>query len=144
MDSLYLWVKALHVISMVAWMAGQFYLPRLYVYHVENGLTGPMAETFQVMERRLLRLIMNPAMIATWVFGLWLIYLNQWVLEAGWFHAKLTLVVLMSAFHGMCAKWRRELASGESNKTSRFFRVANEVPTVLLIGIVILVIVQPF
>jgi protoporphyrinogen IX oxidase len=141
---IYLWVKAAHIISMVAWMAGLFYLPRLYVYHVENGLTGPQAELFQVMERKLLKLIMNPAMLATWGFGIWLIILNPAWFDMGWIHAKITLVVLMSGFHGVCGKWRRELADGTSTKTSKFFRIANEVPTILLIAIVVLVVVQPF
>lgn len=141
---LYLWVKAAHIISLIAWMAGLFYLPRLYVYHVENGLTGPQAETFQVMERKLLKYIMNPAMIATWVFGISLVALNPGWLEAGWLHAKITLVVVLSGFQGACGKWRRELADGSSTRSSKFFRIANEVPTVILIVIVILVVVQPF
>ena len=141
---IYLWVKATHIIAMTAWMAGLFYLPRLYVYHVENGLTGPQAETFQVMERKLLKYIMNPAMLATWGLGIWLVALNPSWFEMGWMHAKITLVFLMSGFQGACGKWRKELAAGTSTKTSKFFRIANEVPTVLLIAIVILVVVQPF
>ena len=141
---IYLWVKALHIIAMTAWMAGLFYLPRLYVYHVETGMTGPQAETFQVMERKLLKYIMNPAMLVTWGLGIWLVMLNPAWLEAGWIPTKITLVVLLSGFQGMCGKWRKELAAGTSTKTSKFFRIANEVPTVMLIAIVILVVVQPF
>ncbi|MEM6903319.1 MAG: protoporphyrinogen oxidase HemJ [Pseudomonadota bacterium] len=144
MDNPYLWVKAAHIVAMTAWMAGLFYLPRLYVYHAENGLTGPKAEMLQVMERKLLKLIMNPAMLATWVLGIALVLMNPGWLEAGWIHAKITLVVLMSGFQGACGKWRKELAAGTSTKTGKFFRIANEVPTVLLILIVVLVVVQPF
>ncbi len=141
---IYLWIKAFHIMAMVAWMAGLFYLPRLYVYHAENGLTGPQAETFQVMERKLLKYIMNPAMLATWALGIWLVILNPSWLDMGWLHAKITLVVLLSGFQGACGKWRKELAAGTCTKSGKFFRIANEVPTVLLIAIVILVVVQPF
>jgi protoporphyrinogen IX oxidase len=144
MFSLYLWVKAFHVIAVIAWMAGMFYLPRLFVYHVETGQTGPQHETFKTMERRLLRFIINPAMITVWLLGILMIVLNQGLLSEGWLHAKLLFVLLLSGFHGACGKWRKELEAGTCTKSSKFFRIANEVPTILVILIVIMVIVRPF
>ena len=139
----YSWILVLHLLSLIAWMAAMFYLPRLFVYHVECGLASPQAETFKVMERRLLRGIANPAMIGTWGFGLWLGAAGGWF-GAGWLDAKMFFVVCLSAFHGLCVRWMRGLAAGTSTRTSRFFRIANEVPTVLLVLIVILVVVKPF
>ncbi len=139
----YNWVKALHVISIIAWMAGLLYLPRLYVYHCQAQAGSSQSETFKVMERRLLRAIMNPAMIASWVFGLWLFYsLNIW--SEPWVHAKLTLVVLMSVAHGFMARWRKDFERDANQRSETFFRIANELPTVLMIAIVIIVIVKPF
>ena len=141
---LYLWVKALHVISIIAWMAGLLYLPRLYVYHamVEQG--SARAETFELMERRLLKAIMNPAMIASFIFGFWLVLINPDLLQQGWFHAKLLLVFLMAGCHGIFGRMRRQLADGTTNRSDRYYRYWNEAPTVLMIAIVILAIVQPF
>ncbi len=138
-----LWVKAVHVIAVIAWMAGMLYLPRLFVYHAESLPGSDKSETFKVMERRLLRAIMNPAMIVSWVLGLWLAWRGGWF-EAPWFHAKLTLVVLLSGMHGAMARWRKAFERDENVHSARFYRIANEVPTVLMIGIVILVIVRPF
>ena len=146
-----LWLKALHVMAVIAWMAGMFYLPRLFVYHVEAELRAKseatpnsgMTRTFEVMEHRLLRIIINPAMIAAWFTGLVLVW-QQSQYMSGWFHAKFALVLLMSAFHGLLARWRKELAAGTNTHSSKFFRLANEVPTLLMAGIVILVIVKPF
>lgn len=141
----YLWVKSLHVISIIAWMAGLLYLPRLYVYHCQAAVGSPQSETFKVMERRLLRYIMNPAMIASWIFGLWLIFiLGSGAMSGGWLHAKLMLVLFLSAAHGMMAKWRRDFELDRNQHSQRFYRVINEVPTVLMIAIVIIVIVKPF
>jgi putative membrane protein len=140
---LYQWLLVLHLLSLISWMAALFYLPRLFVYHVESGLQSPQAQTFQVMERRLLRGIATPAMVATWIFGLWLAAQGGWF-AAGWLHAKILLVILMSAFHGVCVRWMRDLAAGKSAHSARFFRIVNEVPTVLLILIVILVVIKPF
>ena len=138
------WVKAAHVIWGIAWMAGMLYLPRLFVYHSVAEVGSDKSETFKVMERRLLRGIINPAMIATWVFGLWMI-IGGWVsLSDGWLHAKLVLVLLLSGVHGMLAKYVRLFAQDKNTKSQKFFRILNEVPTVLMIGIVILVIVKPF
>jgi protoporphyrinogen IX oxidase len=141
--ALYDWVKALHLIAVIAWMAGMLYLPRLFVYHcgVEPG--SPQSETFKTMERRLLKAIINPAMIATWVLGLWLVWSGGW-LAAGWFHAKLVLVLILSAVHGLFARWVKDFAADRNRRTATFYRVVNEVPTLLMIGIVILAIVKPF
>ena len=141
--SIYPWIKALHVIGMVAWMAGMLYLPRLFVYHAEVGPRTPQSETFKVMERRLLRVIMNPAMIVVWLTGLWLAY-DSGFYRAGWLHTKILLVVLMSGCHGFLAASTRRFANDANLRPARFFRILNEIPTVLLIGIVILVIVKPF
>ena len=140
---MYQWVLVGHIISLIAWMAAIFYLPRLFVYHVDADQGSVQSETFKIMERRLLKAIMTPAMIATWVFGLWLMVLGDHYQE-GWFHAKLFLVVLMSAFHMFCAKWVRDFASDTNKRPGRFFRFANEMPTLLMVLIVILVVVKPF
>lgn len=139
----FLWVKALHIIAVIAWMAGLLYLPRLYVYHCGTQRGSNQSETFKVMERRLLRAIMNPAMILTWVFGLWM-YASQEMWTDGWMHAKLTAVVLMTVAHMVMAKWRREFERDANERPERFYRMANEVPTILMIAIVILVVVKPF
>ncbi|MEE3626221.1 protoporphyrinogen oxidase HemJ [Nitrospirillum sp. BR 11752] len=142
---MYLWIKALHVIAVISWMAGLLYLPRLFVYHCAAPVGSPQSETFKVMERRLLRAIMNPAMIVAWACGLAMITLDPALLKgAGWLHAKLALVVLMTVAHMTMARWRREFAEDRNTRPQRFYRIANEVPTLLMIGIVILVIVRPF
>lgn len=141
---LYPWVKTAHILSLIAWMAALFYLPRLFVYHADAAPGGETSETFKVMERRLLRAIGNPAMIATWVFGLWLAIGYVGFAGNGWLHAKIFLVVLLTGYHMMLARWRRGFAEDRNAKTGRFFRMINEVPTLLLIGIVILVVVRPF
>ncbi|MCG8545543.1 MAG: protoporphyrinogen oxidase HemJ [Alphaproteobacteria bacterium] len=139
----YQWIKALHLISVIAWMAGMLYLPRLYVYHCDAEPGSDKSETFKVMERRLLRAIMNPAMIATWVFGLILLYLSE-IWTEPWMIAKLVLVFAMTWMHHSLALWRKDFEADRNQRPARFYRIANEVPTVLMIGIVILVIVQPF
>ena len=139
----YLWIKALHVISVIAWMAGMLYLPRLYVYHSDAEPGSVQSETFKVMERRLLRAIINPAMIASWAFGLLLVaHLEAW--SEGWMHAKFALLLGMQLIHAGYARWRRHFAADANRHGTGFYRVMNEVPTVLLIGIVVLVIVKPF
>jgi putative membrane protein len=142
-STLYLWLKALHVIAVIAWMAGMLYLPRLFVYHCEAEPGSKQSETFKVMERRLLRAIINPAMVATWVFGLTLAVTGDWF-SSPWLHAKLILVVAMSALHGMMVGWVRAFATDSNRRPARFYRIANEVPTVLMVLIVILVVVKPF
>ncbi|GGE06965.1 membrane protein [Aureimonas endophytica] len=138
-----LWVKALHLISLIAWMAGMLYLPRLFVYHAEAGPGTPQSETFKVMERRLLKAIINPAMIATWAAGLWLAW-SMYGFQGGWLHAKIALVVAMSGLHGYFAGAVKKFAADRNTKSPRFWRMMNEVPTALLILIVILVVVKPF
>jgi putative membrane protein len=140
---MYVWIKALHVIAVISWMAGMLYLPRLFVYHCEAEKGSPQSETFKVMERRLLKAIINPAMIVTWLAGLYLVWAGGWYLS-GWFHAKLLLVLIMSAVHGFLARCVKDFAIDGNRRSQRFYRIINEVPTVLMIGIVILVIVKPF
>jgi protoporphyrinogen IX oxidase len=147
MDStaVYLWIKALHIISVIAWMAGLFYLPRLFVYHADAPPGSPMAETFKVMERRLVTIIMHPAMGATYVFGIWLAAIPgvvDW--RTGWIYTKLILVAAMTAVHFLLAHWRKAFAEDRNSRPARFYRMANEVPTLLLILIVVLVVVKPF
>ena len=141
----YQWVKALHVISIIAWMAGLLYLPRLYVYHTTATPGSEASETFKVMERRLLRAIMNPAMIASWVFGLSMIVIDPTLFQqGGWLHAKLLFVVALTVSHMLMGRWRKDFEADRNTRPQRFFRIWNEVPTLLMIGIVIFVIVKPF
>ena len=139
----YQWIKAFHLIAVIAWMAGMLYMPRLFVYHCDAAPGSDMSETFKVMERRLLRGIMAPAMILTWGFGLWLLYLSETWREP-WMMAKFALVVVLTALHHLYALWRKDFEADRNKRSRKFFRIVNEVPTVMLIGIVILVIVQPF
>ena len=138
----YLWLKTLHVISVIAWMAGLLYLPRLFVYHCEAQRGSEKSETFKIMERRLLRAIMNPAMIASWIFGLATAWAGNSLAE-GWFHAKMALVLVLTAAHMAMVKWQREFAEDRNSRSHKFYRIANEIPTVLMVVIVILVIVKP-
>jgi putative membrane protein len=140
---LYNWLLALHIIAVIAWMAGMLYLPRLYVYHARAPKGSELSETFKVMERRLLRGIINPAMIAAWVLGLTLAWQgNHWAEH--WFHAKLTLLIGMQLVHAGLARWRRAFAKDANLHSDRFYRFINEAPTLLLIGIVVLAVVKPF
>lgn len=143
------WVKAAHVISVIAWMAALLYLPRLFVYHADCDAADPQSATFKIMERRLYRGIMTPAMIGTWIFGLWMAFGFQtvgWDISQGWgwVWAKAVLVLLLTGFHGFLGRYRRHFANDTNVKSSRYFRYINEVPTLLMIFIVILVIVRPF
>ena len=143
--ALYPWIKALHVISVIAWMAGMLYLPRLYVYHCEVAPGSRESERFKVMERRLLRQIILPAMLAVWGFGLLLAFtpgVIDW--HAGWWQVKLAAVLALSGFHGALSRWRRDFLEDRNTRPQRFYRIANEVPTVLMIIIVVMVIVRPF
>ena len=139
------YIKAFHVIAIIAWMAGLLYLPRLFVYHATSAKGSEQSETFKVMERRLLRYITTPAMLAAWILGLILAFSGaiDWSSD-GWFHLKLVLVVALSAFSGLLAKWTRDFSLDRNTRSARFYRIANEIPTLLMIGIVILVIVRPF
>lgn len=144
---LYPWFKAIHVMSVIAWMAALLYLPRLFVYHVEKGTPGSeLSETFKVMERKLLRGIMNPAMISSWIFGLLTIVSlgPGFLAQSPWLHAKLALVVVLTGYHMACARFRRDFAEDANVRSGRFYRMINEVPALLMVGIVILVIVKPF
>ena len=140
---LYTWLKALHVISVIAWMAGMLYLPRLYVYHCAAKPGSEQSETFKVMERRLLRAIINPAMGAAWIFGLSMAWLGD-LWGQPWFQAKFALVIGMSIVHALFSRWRRAFAADSNRHSARFYRLWNEVPTLIMIGVVILVIVKPF
>ncbi len=140
---LYLWLKALHVVAVISWMAGMLYLPRLFVYHSDAEIGSVQAATFKVMERRLLRFIMTPAMVITWITGLWLAYAAGFH-TAGWFHAKLACVVVLSGFHGYFAGAVKRFAADQSTRSARHWRIMNEAPTLLMIAIVIFVIVKPF
>ena len=138
----YLWIKALHIFSMVAWMAGMLYLPRLYVYHCETTPGAADSERFKVMERRLLRGIMNPAMILVWIFGLLLVWRGDWW-HAGWWHVKFGLVVGLTVVHHLYARWRKDFEADRNTKSARYYRFWNEVPTLLMIAIVFLVVLKP-
>ena len=145
LETLYPWIKAVHVMAVIAWMAGLFYLPRLFVYHAERGGTaGPLHETFMVMEEKLLRVIMNPAMIVAWVAGLAMIALGAFDWGSVWAWAKLAGVIAMSGFHGWLSARRKDFAAGRNTRSGRSFRMMNEVPTVLMLVIVVAVIVRPF
>jgi len=141
---LYAWVKALHVISVIAWMAGLLYLPRIYVYHCGVASGSEASETFKVMERKLLKYIMTPAMLASLVFGFWMLALQPGWFSDGWLHAKLVLIVALIISHFQQAKWRKAFEEDSNEKSAKFFRMMNEVPTLLMVVIVILVIVKPF
>jgi len=137
------WILVLHIISVISWMAGLLYLPRLFIYHVEAKRGSELSETFKTMERRLFRAIMTPAMIASWIFGLWLAYITE-AFSEGWFHGKLLLVILMSVAHMAMARWRKDFEQDNNVRSAKYFRIANEVPTLLMIAIVVLVVVKPF
>jgi putative membrane protein len=140
---LYPWIKAAHIVAVISWMAGMLYLPRLFVYHVAAEPGSVQSETFKTMERRLLRMIVNPAMVATWALGLWLAWDGGWF-SSGWFHAKLALVIVLSAVHGFFARTVRAFAEDRNTLSQKFYRILNEVPTVLMIAIVVLAVVKPF
>ena len=136
-------IKALHLISVISWMAGLLYLPRLFVYHAETTVGSVRAETFKVMERRLLKAIMNPAMVASFVFGIWMIILAPSLLYEPWMHVKILCVLLMAGCHGVFSKMRRKLENDEPPRPPRAYRIWNEVPTVLMVIIVFMAVVKP-
>jgi putative membrane protein len=142
-SGLYSWIKAFHIVAAISWVAGMLYLPRLFVYHTGAATGSDTSETFKVMERRLLRAIINPAMVATWALGLWLAW-DGGLFASGWFSAKLALVLVLSGVHGFYASAVRAFAEDRNTRSERFYRIANEVPTVLMIGIVVLAVVKPF
>jgi protoporphyrinogen IX oxidase len=138
-----LWLKALHIIAVISWMAGLLYLPRLFVYHADAEAGSKQAATFAVMEQRLLRLIMNPAMIVVWITGPLLAWrMGMW--KDGWLHTKFALVVALTVYHHLLARWRKDFAAGGAPYDAKFFRMVNEVPTILMVGIVVLVVVKPW
>ena len=140
---MYEWLKAFHVIAIIAWMAGLLYLPRLFVYHCAAEPGSKQSETFKIMERRLLSAIMTPAMVVSWVLGLWLVWKGGW-LAFGWLQAKIVLVLMLSGLHGFFLGSARDFAADRNRHSQKFYRIINEVPTILMIGIVILVVVKPF
>ncbi|MGO7762031.1 protoporphyrinogen oxidase HemJ [Rhizobium ruizarguesonis] len=142
-DDLYLWIKALHIVAVISWMAGLFYLPRLFIYHSDAEPGSLQSETFKVMEQRLLRIIMNPAMMITWIFGLYLAW-SVYGFHGGWLHAKIALVVALTGVHMFFSRAVRAFARDENRHSARYWRFMNEAPTLLMIAIVILVVVKPF
>jgi protoporphyrinogen IX oxidase len=144
MEEYYLWLKAFHLIFVISWMVGLFYLPRLYVYHCELKPGSKEDKIFQTMERKLLRVIMNPAMILSIILGLWVAQTYGFENLGGWFHIKMTLVVIVLYFHHFLSRRRKDFEKGKNKYSAKFYRVINEIPTVLMISIVILAIVKPF
>lgn len=143
MTSAYLWIKALHIVSIIAWMAGMLYLPRLFVYHSGVPLDSEPARIFTLMERRLMRIIMLPALVVTWMSGLYLA-VEAGFLETGWLHGKILLVILLTALHGYFSRIRKDFARKANRHSATFYRGINEAPTIILIAIVVLVVVKPF
>jgi protoporphyrinogen IX oxidase len=142
-DNFFLWIKAFHIVAVISWMAGLFYLPRLFIYHTDALPGSELSETFKVMERRLFNVIMRPAMVITWLLGLYLAW-SMYGFMGGWLHAKILLVAIMSGFHEHLGRAIRDFESDGPRKSVRYWRLANEVPTVLMILIVILVVLKPF
>lgn len=142
-DQAYLWIKSLHIIAVISWMAGLFYLPRLFIYHTDAPPGSVQSETFKIMEQRLLRVIMNPAMMISWIMGLWMAW-DVYGFSGGWLHAKLLLVVLMTGVHIYFSRSVRAFARDMNTKPARHWRLMNEAPTILMILIVVLVVVKPF
>ena len=140
---MYLWLKALHIIAVISWMAGLLYLPRLFVYHADAKPGSEQSETFKVMEHRLLKFIMMPAMVLTWIVGVVLVLLGHWV-TAPWFQAKFVLVLAMTILDGYLRIWAADFRFDRNRRTPKFYRIVNEIPTVLMIVIVVLVVVKPF
>ncbi len=141
-NDFYLWIKWLHVVAIIAWMAGLLYLPRLFVYHTQVAAGSPTSELFKTMERRLMQAIMTPAMVAAWLFGGLMLIAQDW--SGAWLHAKLAAVLAMTGHHFLQERWRRAFAADRNLHPTRFFRIQNEVPTLLMLAIVLLVIVKPF
>jgi putative membrane protein len=138
----YSWIKAAHLISVMAWMAGLLYLPRLFVYHSMEDVGTSTSNTFKIMEKRLLRFIMNPAMLASFGFGIWMLLINIELLEESWMQWKILLLVGMTGFHALLSRWRRFFEKDANTWSPRFFKIINEVPTILMTGIIILAVVK--
>jgi len=136
MENIYLWTKVLHLVFVIAWMAGLLYLPRLFIYHATLLESSKDAEIFKIMERRLLKIIINPAMILTWIFGIALVWQgDHW--SSAWIHLKILFVIILQIFHILCLRWQRNFANNKNNHSVKFYRMINEIPTILLIGIII-------
>lgn len=140
----YDWLRALHIISVIAWMAGMLYLPRLFVYHADAIAGSDKSETFKVMERKLMRIIMNPAMIAAWTFGLCLLAARPDLMQMGWMHVKLLGIVVMTGLHHVFARWMKKFARDENTRPAKFYRIWNEVPALVMVVIVIMAVAEPF
>ena len=139
-----MWYKAIHVISVISWMAALFYMPRLFVYHTRAEIGSDMDKTFQLMEHKLLKIIMTPSMILTYFFGILIAYIYGFVALGAWFHIKMAAVIGLTIFHGLLAKWRKDFINGNNNHSEKFYRLMNEIPPILMIVAVIMVIVKPF
>ncbi len=140
----YDWLRALHIISVIAWMAGMLYLPRLFVYHADAQKGSDKSETFKVMERKLLKIIMNPAFVSSWVFGLLMLWANPSLLSQGWMHVKLTGIIVLSGLHHVYARWVKKFARDENIRPAKFYRIWNEAPALVMVIIVIMAVVEPF
>jgi putative membrane protein len=140
----YLTLKALHIIAIIAWMAGLLYLPRLFAYHAQAAAGSELSETLKIMEARLLRIIMNPAMGAAWLFGVLMLVANPSLFQAPWMHVKLTAVIFMTILHHVFARWRKDFAADKNNKSAKTFKIWNEAPTVLMLIIVVMAVTEPF
>ena len=144
MENYFLWYKAIHIISVIAWMAAMFYMPRLFVYHTGAQVGSEMSETFKVMEKRLLKVIMTPAMISTYIFGFVVAYIYGFVALGPWFHVKMLSVLILTALHGLNAKWVKDFANDQNKHSEKFYRIINEVPVFFMIIAVVMVVVKPF
>lgn len=144
MQDYFMWYKAIHVISVISWMAAMFYMPRLFVYHTKADIGSEMDKTFQVMEYKLQKIIMTPAMITTYIFGIIIAYIYGFVALGVWFHIKMFAVLVLTAIHGMLSKWRKDFAAGQNKHSAKFYRVINEIPVIFMVIAVVMVIVKPF
>lgn len=140
----YDWLRALHIISVIAWMAGMLYLPRLFVYHADAQKGSDKSETFKIMERKLLKIIMNPAFVAAWVFGLLMLWANPSLMSEGWMHVKLTGIIVLSGLHHVYARWVKKFAKDENTRPAKFYRIWNEAPALIMVVIVIMAVAEPF
>ena len=144
MENYFLWYKAIHVISIISWMAAMFYMPRLFVYHSKVAVGSEMDETFKIMEKRLLRIIMTPAMISSYIFGLLIAYIYGMQALGVWFHIKMLAIIGLTVVHGLNAKWVKDFANGRNQNSEKFYRIMNEVPVFLMVIAVIMVVLKPF
>ncbi|MBN8512254.1 MAG: protoporphyrinogen oxidase HemJ [Rickettsiales bacterium] len=144
MQDYFMWYKAIHVISVISWMAAMFYMPRLFVYHTKADVGSEMDKTFQVMEYKLQKIIMTPAMITTYIFGIIIAYIYGFVALGVWFHIKMFAVLVLTGMHGMFSKWRKDFAAGQNKHSEKFYRIINEIPVIFMVIAVVMVIVKPF